>query len=261
MYNLKKKYGDWALVTGASSGIGEEFARVLASEHINLILTARRIEKLNTLADTLQKEYPVNIITVKADLSDDNFINDIISFTSGLNVGILINNAGAGTFTEFDKSNFDKVLKMLRLNCAAPVILTHHFIQKMAGNKKGAVIFVGSIAGALPNPYMSVYSASKAFNNVLGPALWYDQKHNNIDILTIAPGGTRTEFHEKADIKKGPFIRSSKNVVHTAFRTLGKKPFVVDGFINKSMYVLSRILPMKMLMILAGGFSQKRKKV
>lgn len=261
MYNLKKRYGEWALVTGASSGIGEQFARTLASEQVNLILVARRIDRLNSLAESLQNENNIRVITIQADLTKDDFLEVIKEKTSGFDVGILINNAGAGNFTTFNDSDIDQELLLLRLNCSAPVILARHFIKEMVQRKQGAIIFVGSIVGSIPNPGMALYSASKAFSNILGSALWYDQKKNNVDILTVAPGGTKTEFHRKAHIKEGPLIISPVHVVNTAFRALGKKPFVVDGLINKIMYIIGRVLPFHLVMFSAGLFSEKRKKV
>lgn len=260
MYNLKQKYGDWALITGASSGIGEAFSKILAGEQVNLVLTARRIERLNALGDALQKNYHIKVISIPADLSNEGDISRFIDECRDLKIGILINNAGAGNNVSFENSDLKKELDLLSLNCTAPVILTRYFLNGMIERRRGAVIFVGSIAGIIPNPIMSLYSASKAYNNVLGSALWYSQKRNNIDILSLAPGGTRTEFHQKANIKPGPVNASPEQVVHTAFRALGKKPLVVDGFVNKVMYVMSRLIPLKVLLIISGKLSQKRQK-
>lgn len=258
MENLKKKYGNWGIITGASSGIGEEFARKFAAIGINLILVARREDKLKKIADELRELNNVEIIYVVQDLSEDNFIDSIAEAAKGKEVGILINNAGMGCVGEFNRSDSSYEEKLIKVNCIAPMILTRRFVDQMIIRKRGAVIFLGSLLSFQPTPYSATYSATKAFNLFLGDALWYELNEYNIDVLSLNPGGTDTEFLRLSNrYKKGPILRSPKQVVETALKALGRKPTVIDGFINKTAVVLGKLLPRKLLVNLSGIISGK----
>jgi len=247
-----KKYGNWALITGASSGIGEEFAKRLAGEKLNLVLIARREERLKNLSIELIVKYGIEIKIVAGDITESNTIEKIKEECAGLEIGILVNNAGFGSTGEFIKCDAEKEIRMTLLNCVAPVILTHHFLPLMAERRRGAVIFLGSLVAFQPTPLMAAYSATKAFNLTLGEALWYEVKKYNIDVLALNPGGTDTEFQRIAAMGIGPTPRTPQQVVETALNALGRKPGAVDGIMNKSIAVLGRFLPRKWLITLAG---------
>ncbi len=249
---LVDKYGKWAIVTGASSGIGEEFARKLSSEGFNLIIIARRKERLDNLAQELMSLYKVKIIPVKLDLTDDNFMNKLSEITNDKEIGILVNNAGIGSTGEFVNVEAEHEIKMVKLNCLAPTILTHHFVKGMKERRKGAIVFLGSVTAFQPTPMMAAYSATKVFNLFLGNSLWWELKKYNIDVLSLNPGGTETEFQRIADAETGPIPRTTKQVVETAMNALGKKPSVVDGTFNKLLTFSSRFVSQKLTVIIAG---------
>jgi short-subunit dehydrogenase len=250
--DLRNKYGDYALITGASSGIGESFARRLAELGMNLVLVARRKERLDNLKSEIQLKHNVDIINIKLDLTEDNIIEKISQHLEGIDVGILINNAGYGSTGYFHTNNADNEIQMVKLNCVVPTILTHHFIRPMVEKRKGAVIFLGSVVAVQPTPIMSTYSATKVFNAYLGESLWYEMKRHNVDVLNVNPGGTVTEFQRVANVTTGPFAREPEHVVETALNALGKKPSVIDGFPNKTTLLLSKILPKKLALNLTG---------
>lgn len=254
---LIEKYGSWALITGASSGIGEEFARRLASEKMNLILVARRKERLEILAAKLKEEHKVKIVTAPIDLSKKKFLEELKEYVGEREVGVLINNAGFGSNGEFINADADEEAKMVMLNCVAPVILTHHFVRPMVERKKGAIIFLGSVVAFQPTPFMTTYSATKAFNAFMGDALWYELKKYNIDVLSLNPGGTSTEFQRVANSSTGPAPRTVQQVVNTAMKSLGRKPSVVDGFYNKVLAVSSRLISRKLTLLIAGYITRK----
>lgn len=254
---LTEKYGMWAFITGASSGIGEEFARRLASEKMNLILVARRKEKLEILAAKLKEEYKIEIVTAPIDLSKKKFLEELKEYVGKKEVGVLINNAGFGSNGEFINADADEEAKMVMLNCVAPVILTHHFVRPMVERKKGAIIFLGSVVAFQPTPFMTTYSATKAFNAFMGDALWYELKKYNIDVLSLNPGGTSTEFQRVANSSAGPTPRTVQQVVNTAMKSLGRKPSVVDGFYNKVLAVSSRLISRKLTLLIAGYITRK----
>ncbi len=254
---LEKKYGRWALITGASSGIGEGFAKRLASENMNLILVARREERLKKLSDELKEKYNVSIVIAPVDLSKENFIEDLKEFVEDREVGMLINNAGFGSAGEFAKSDVEQQANMIRVNCIAPTILTHYFVQQMKERKKGAIIFLGSLVAYQPTPLTTTYSATKAFNLFMDERLWYELRDYNIDVLALNPSGTDTEFQQKANTSSGPAPRTVEEVVNTAMKSLGRKISVIDGFYNKLLSFVPRIVTRKSIVKLAGSVRKK----
>jgi short-subunit dehydrogenase len=251
---LKEKYGDWALVTGASAGIGRAFARHLAECGLQVILVARRKERLEEVANDLESRYAVRTLPVPVDLTDHDFLLQLTAQVGGRQVGLLVNNAGFGSTGLYSNNDADREARMVRLHCLAPVMLTHHFIPAMVQRKKGGVIFVGSIVGAAPVPYIATYSASKVFNMFMGSALWYEMKEHNVDVLALAPGGTRTEFSDNISRMTSPIAAEPEQVVRTAMKALGRKPYVTHGVHNKVWGKIVRYFPMKMSLRINGWF-------
>ena len=254
---LITNYGNWALITGASSGIGEEFARRLAEEGMSLILVARRKERLEKLSAELKQKNNIEIVIAPLDLSEDNFMEKLKQYVGNRIVSILVNNAGVGSTGEFINTNSEHEMKMVKLNCVAPTILAHHFVRPMVEQKRGAIIFLGSVVGYQPTPYMATYSASKVFNVFMGEALWWELKKYNIDVLAVNPGGTETEFQRIAKASVGPAPRKASDVVNTALKALGKKPGVVDGYLNKILAVSSKFASRKLTVIVSGFVTKK----
>ncbi len=254
--NLAEKYGKWALITGASSGIGEEFARKFSGLGFNLIIVARRFDRLQKLKTELEQKNNVEVIPLEIDLSEENFITKLIPIINEKEIGILVNNAGFGYRKDFINSDVETDVKMIKVNCIAPTIITHHVLSQMIERKKGALIFLGSLVAFQPTPTTALYAATKAFDAFLGNALWYELKKYNIDVITINPGGTETEFHQVAKSTMGPFPRTSQQVVDTTLKALGKKPSVVDGLFNKILAFSSHFTSRKLTITLAGKISE-----
>lgn len=252
---LKEKYGDWALVTGASSGIGEAFAKQFAKMGINLVIIARRFDRLKSLAELLEKEHQIKVIPLQLDLTDNNFISKLDSNIADIDVGILINNAGAGLNGPFTGYNPDDMQHLIKLNCIAPVMLTNYFVQKMTQRKKSAIIFISSILGINSTPFVSVYSASKAFSYLLGGSLWFELRKNNIDVLTVTPGSTKTEFPRLN--KKGKFQSAPEDIVNAVLDALGKKIYVTYGIMNKITIWIGKFLPKRILLNITGRLAEK----
>lgn len=255
--NLKEKYGEWAIVTGASSGIGEEFARKFASEGLNLILVARRKDRLEKLSGELMQQHKIETLVCAVDLASGSFLEEIKNCIGEREVGLLVNNAGFGSTGEFVNASSEHEAKMVKVNCLAPIILTHHFVEGMCARKRGAIIFLGSTVAFQPTPFMATYSATKAFNLFMGDALWWELKKYNIDVLSLNPGGTDTEFQRIANSDAGPIPRTTKDVVNTALNALGKRPTVVDGLYNKLLSVSSRLGTRKLSVSAAGFIARK----
>ena len=252
MKNLKEKYGAWAMITGASAGIGEAFAHHLAGVGMNLILVARRKERLDILAAYLIQKYRVEALCVPLDLTEDDFLETLTRSVGDREVGMLVNNAGYGSAGRFTERAAAWEANMVRLNCWAPTVLAHHYIPPMVARRRGAVIFVASVVGYQPTPLMTTYAATKAFNLFMGEGLSHELRPYGIDALALCPGTTDTEFQAVAHMSRGPLVATAEEVVATAMRALGKRPSVVDGWINRALASSVRILPRRLALFLAG---------
>jgi short-subunit dehydrogenase len=257
MKSLKERYGEWALVTGASAGIGEAFARRLAEEGVNLILAARRADRLRALKAELEKTHAVQVLPVELDLTAPDFLPRLVSAVVGRPVGILVNNAGFGLNGQFIDNDPAREVEMVALNCLAPLKISHQFAREMAARGKGAIIFLASIGSNQPTPGNVTYTATKAFDLFLGEGLAYELKGKGIDVLTVMPGATRTEFQEVGKYSSGGSgrgLRAPQDVVRTAFRALGRRMSVTDGFGNKLMTFFARRLPRRWVISMAAAY-------
>ena len=192
--SLRQRYGEWALVTGASSGIGAAFARALARDGVSCVLTARREDRLRSLADELEKRHQVATRVVALDLGVRDGADRLAEAVSDLEIGILVNNAGFGNAGRFEKQDRERIRAMVELNCMAPAVLTAGLLPGMCERGRGALIIVGSIAGSQPLPLHALYSGTKAFANIFGESLWGELQGSGVDCLAVLPGTTETEF-------------------------------------------------------------------
>jgi short-subunit dehydrogenase len=256
--SLVERYGRWALVTGASSGIGAEFARALARDGVSLVLAARRGDRLAALADEIAKQHNVEARVVACDLATPEGVQTCLAAVDGLDLAILVNNAGVGYSGRFDRQSADRLAAMVQLNCAAPVMLTAALLPKLRARGRGAVIFSGSVAGAQPLPLHALYAATKAFDNLLAEGLWGELRGSGVDVLVLEPGSTETEFQEAAgEIAHGG--ESAEKVVRTALRALGRQPSVVSGVFNwLRANAGARLLPRSLLALLAKQVMAKQ---
>jgi len=229
--SLRERYGDWAVITGASAGIGLEFARALARDGIHCVLVARRREKLNALATELKEQFQVEVRVEAADLASPDGPDQVADAVADIDVGILVNNAGVGYAGRFDKQDTGRLREMVNLNCVAPVVLTSRLLPGMRDRGRGAMIVSGSVAGRQPLPLHGIYSATKAFDLHLGEALWAEMRADGVDVLVLEPGPTLTEFQQAAGELPHEGA-SASSVVNAALDALGQQPSVVAGWWN-----------------------------
>jgi len=187
---LRERYGDWALVTGASAGIGEAFARALAAEGINVALSARRRERLEALGEELERVHGVQTRAIAADLASPDGPDAVADALQDLTIGMLINNAGFGYQGRFDKQDTERLRDMVAVNCVAPTVLTSRILPGMRARRRGAGILTGSVSGRQALPLHAVYSATKAFDLLLGEALFVEMREEGVDVLVLEPGST-----------------------------------------------------------------------
>ena len=254
----------YVLITGASSGIGREFAKKFASKGFDLLLVARGIFKLERLKEELQKEYGVEIKYFSCDLSENNGPKRVYRFVkdNGLDVSVLINNAGFGSFGKFLEGDLARYQNMIDLNNKALMTMTYLFIKDMKERGYGHIVNVASIAGFMPRPYMAVYYASKAFVLNFSVALEEELREDNIKVTTVCPGPVRTDFWDRAGVKMSDFkdrflTRSPSETVSTAYKAIeNNKGLIVDGFFNKAVVGSVKLLA-KEATAKVVGFVQK----
>ncbi len=245
------QYGPAALVTGASSGIGKAFADCLAAEGFDLVLVARREQRLEEIKEDLQSRFHVTVLSISQDLAKEDASNNIVQQISNANmeIGLMIHNAGTGSHGEFDQLDIEEEMSMIDLSCKTPLRLTHSILPKMKKKKRGGIIFVSSIVSRFPTPFMATYSAVKSFQYDFSTALNGEYKSYGIDVLALLPGHTHTEFFERNDIQPAaPFNGLTPDAVaRQALKALGKKPYVVAGTSNKLFVFLGRFFPVSSL--------------
>ena len=253
-------YGPVALVTGASSGIGESFTKQLSELGFTVFAVARRIERLEALRELAVAGDRGEVIPIAADLQDPKAAEIVLEAVTarGLTVSLLVNNAGFGRLGNLESVPREAALGMVDLNCRAVVDLTCRFLPGMKERKRGGVIVVSSVVGTIPTPWFAVYSATKAFDLYFGEALYAECKGSGVDVLTVLPGLTRTEFQAGSGMRDyhSPY-RSAEQVVQSALKALGKKPIVVDGRFNKLISHGSRFLPRGLLLSVARFVMRK----
>ena len=255
IHNWKEGYGDWALVTGASSGIGKEFCYQLANRGMNIVLVARRKNLIEEIALDIELKNGVKTKIIDVDITQDFAVDQIYDKLKNIEVGFLVNNAGIGSFGDFHQTELKKYIDMIKLNCLAPVMLTFKFLEKMINRKKGAIIFLSSKSAYQPTPFFSVYGATKVFNLFLGEALWSEYKKKGIHILSLSPGLVNTGFQKNAGVtpnQKGLMWSNPKEVVNTALNSIGTKSSVVHGNLDKFLAFLTRLSPRKLSIKVAG---------
>jgi len=248
---FKERYGPWALITGASSGIGAEFARQLAVLGLNVAIVARRISRLEELAQYLRDKNDIQVKVIAADLSQPDFLSLILSETQPIEIGLLVNNAGFGLARSFLDHELEKELALLDVNCRTPLMLTHVFGRQMAERNRGGIIFVSSVSGYLATPYEATYAASKVYELFLAESLGYELKKKGIDVLALCPGSTDTEFHQISG-SRAVAAMAVEPVVALALKKLGTAPVVIPGWHNRLLVYLLKFTPRQLQTRVAG---------
>jgi short-subunit dehydrogenase len=228
---LGARYRGWALVTGASSGIGVSLARQIAADGMNVVLSARREDRLRALAADLERDFDIETRVVAVDLAERSGQAALLEGVADLDIGLLVNNAGLGYAGRFDLLDGEQLRRLVMVNCEAPLVLTHSLVQGMRERGCGAVLFTGSVAGRIPLPLHAVYSATKAFDLFLGEALWGELRTSNIDVVVLEPGSTETEFQEVAGEVAHPG-QNADDVARAGLAALGQQPSVIPGWFN-----------------------------
>jgi short-subunit dehydrogenase len=226
------------LITGASSGIGEVFAKRLAADKHDLVLVARSEKALHELCDALMLEHKITAHYVVLDLTEENADQRLFDETEkhGFEIDWLINNAGFGSYGDFSKLDLDNEKRMIDLNIRSLVALTHRYLPGMRKRKSGTIINVSSAAGFQPIPFMSTYAATKAFVTSFSEALAAENRPYGIQIMALCPGPTTTNFQAVANLDLPVEIKgkqTAEEVVEVALRGVKNgRTRIVSGFVN-----------------------------
>jgi uncharacterized protein len=252
------------LITGASAGIGAEFARLLAKDGEALVLTARRQDRLEALAAELRAAHGVRVEVIAADLADRSaprLLFDAIA-ALGLQVGTLVNNAGFGLRGAFAEQPLDRLIEMLDINVVALTRLSGLVLPGMIARGKGGIVNLASTAAFQPGPYMAVYYASKAYVLSFSQAIAYETRGKGVVVTAVCPGATESEFAEVAGLAGSRVMRQATMGAREVARLAieghrAGKPLVITGAANKLAPLASRLLPRGFVMSLVAGLQKK----
>lgn len=268
MQKYKEQLGDWAIVTGASSGIGEGFAHKLASIGLNLILIARREDLLANLHDKLENTYKIQVKHLALDLIKDDFISALETLTTNLKVGLVVSNAGNARMGLFHKIPVTDYVDMIRLNVLAQMKIAHWYISKQVENQtKGSLLLVSSTTAFQGVPYAADYSAAKAYILAFGEALNYEYKKKQINVTVLVPGPTNTPgITENKDVDMMSHLpmkpQSVNSLVEEGLTAVIKnKPYHIGGSMNRIMNAMMKLMGRKRASTFWGGMMYKMVKI
>jgi len=254
-----KYAGKYAIVTGASSGIGKAISMELAKKQVNLILVARRIERLNAIKKDLENNYKIDVIVKSYDLSDIKNCHLLHEETKEYDPEIIINNAGFGLVGLFQEIPLDKELEMLRLNLESVHVMTKLFVSSM---NHGIIMNVSSMAGLLPTPLMAAYSASKAYVLNFSRAVNHElhEQKKNIKIMVLCPGPVDTEFAGVANVKQSMKGMSASECAKIAVKGIERgRGLVVPGCLMKLTQFMVKLLPVKLILFFSYRFQKSKR--
>lgn len=248
---FSNRYGPWALVTGASSGIGEAFAYAIAEQGINIILLARREHELDRVRTEVVEKYGVECEMFAVDLAVPSFIDQLETFLGDRELGLVVSNAGYNPVGSFEDLDRDAVLRILDVNDRAPLLLAQHFLPALAARGRGGFLIVGSIEGFNGTPWSAVYSASKAFVQSLGEALWGEYRKRGVDVLVLAPGATDTPILRAREVEV-PGVMTPAAVAEYGLKHLANGPSAIPGWSNRLILGVLKFVPRKLVSISMG---------
>lgn len=253
------------LITGASYGIGEDFARIFASEKFDLVLTARSRDKLEALARELSQTYRVEVSVIDEDLADPEAPRRIFETLEreGKQIDVLVNNAGFGLHGEVSTMDRNEILSMIQLNITALTDLTRLFLPGMRARRLGKILNVASTAAFQPGPLMAVYYATKAYVLSFSEALNEEVRGTGVNVTCLCPGPTRSEFQKRAGMEDMALFTHasmpSRPVAEAGFKALMKgRPLIIPGFLNKFVAFTTRLSPRALVPRIVRALQSRR---
>jgi len=260
--SFEEKYGDTALIAGASEGIGAAFAHALAARGMNLILVARRKEPLEKTASEIEKQFGVSVQPVICDLAEPNALEQILKAIGNQSISFLVCNAALSPIGPFLKLSEAELMKVASVNMLTPIKMVRHFGERMVENKKGAVVLLSSLAGFQGSGFIAAYSATKAFNRMLAESLWYEWKSKGVDVVACVAGATSTPGYNNSNPKNAsmfaPRVMKPEEVVEECLKKLGNIPSLITGRSNRiASFFMNKILSRKTAVTIMGDTLRK----
>jgi uncharacterized protein len=249
--------GKWALVTGASAGIGEAIAEQLAAVGAHLVVTARRTDRLSTLASGLSSKHGTKVEVFPVDLTEPGAAREIHRFTSGkrIDVDLLVNNAGFGAFGHLQDIPEDRLLEMVQVNCAAVLQLTRLYVPGMIERRRGDILIVASTAAFQAVPFISAYAATKAFDLIFAEGIAEELRPLGVHVCALCPGSTNTEFQQVAQQpdRAFRFAETADQVARVGLEGLARgESWIISGTRNRWMVTAERLAPRSFVVRMAG---------
>ncbi|GAB2523024.1 SDR family NAD(P)-dependent oxidoreductase [Spirosoma aerophilum] len=259
---LFKNYGPWAVVTGATSGIGLELATQLAGAGFSLILNARSAADLPQLAAQFQTQYGIEVRTVAADIADPTTIQRLLDVTADLPVGLLIASAGFGTSGPLINGTLTDELAMVRVNCESLLAVTYHFAKRFSGQGRGGIVLLSSLVAFQGVPYSANYAATKAYVQSLAEGLARELRPRGVSVLAAAPGPVMSGFGARANMRMNMAL-TPQQVGIPILEALGRQTTVLPGFLTKLLTYSLRMVPrwakVRIMEQVMGGMTQHQR--
>ena len=257
------RYGSWAIVAGASEGLGAAYAEELAVRGLNLVLIARRYELLESLASRLSEKYGLETKVIALDLSNPHAVDSILKDTHDLEIGLLIYNAAFSAIGSFLERSLDDHLKEIHTNIYAPLNLVYFLGERFLTQGRGGVVLMSSLSAYQGSAYISTYSATKAFNIVLAEGLWEEWRGQGVDVLVCVSGAVKTPGYVASEPQRtgglGDRTMNPEQVVKEALNALGNRPYVIPGRINRlTSFVMRHLLPRKVAVQFMGRVLRRK---
>jgi uncharacterized protein len=254
---FRERYGPWALVAGASDGLGAEFATQLAEAGLNLVLVARRTQMLEALAARLQAAHAVQVRTLALDLAQAESIQRIADQLEEIEIGLLVYNAALSVIGPFLDQPLEEHLREIDVNCRSPLALAHLVGRRLAARRQGGIILMSSLSASHGSALIANYAATKSYNHVLAEGLWEELRGQGVDVLSCRAGATSTPNYltSRSNHPGGGSVSAMTPGAVTAetLAALGKGPGVVPGRMNRwAAFAMARLLPRKMAIEIMG---------
>lgn len=244
MTDFAERYGPWAVVAGASEGLGASFAASLARRGVHLVLVARRMPLLQRLADDLRSEHGVEVRCVSLDLGESTWPEALREATAGVDVGLVVYNAAMVPVGRFVDVEGDALERSVRVNVLAPVRFLRAFLPSLCARGRGGVVLMSSLSGLQGTPRVATYAATKAFNAILAEGLWHELRGDGVDVVACSAGAVPTPGYRRSTDRDAPGMLAPDVVANRTLEALGRGPGVVPGALNRFMaQVLRRVLP------------------
>jgi short-subunit dehydrogenase len=250
---LASRYGSWAVVAGASEGLGAAFAEEFARRKLGVVLLARRAALLEDLAGRLRRDHGGQVRTLPCDLADPSFAARLEEATRDLEVGVGVYNAAYSFVAPLFERPLEDALRVVDVNVRGPLLFSRALVPPMIARGRGALVLMSSLAGRQGSPRLAAYAASKAFNTVLGESLWAELGPRGVDVLVSCAGAIRTPGYARALQKEAPGTLDPAQVVEATLAALGRGPVVVPGGVNKlASFLMTRLFPRKSAISIMG---------